>query len=216
MIEAVVFDLDGVIIESEEIWDEVRRDVARRHGGRWLADSTETVQGMNTSQWADYLHDVVGVELSKDEIVEAVVGKLLCSYRRDLPLLPGAVETVRTLAGRWRLAVASSSPRQVIEAVLEMAGLAGEFVVVVSSDEVDRGKPAPDVYLEAARRLGLPRGACAAVEDSANGIRAGKAAGMVLVAVPNRRYPPPADVLTSADRVLGSLGQLKPEVLEVL
>jgi HAD superfamily hydrolase (TIGR01509 family) len=215
MIRAVVFDLDGVIIESEEIWDEVRRSVAVRYGGRWQPDSTPAMQGMNTSQWSHYLHDVVGVELRPQEIVEAVVGELLDRYRQHLPVLPGAVEAVRALAGRVKLAVASSSPRRVIGDVLGMSGLAGDFEAVVSSDEVAGGKPAPDVYLEAARRLYVPPGVCAAVEDSANGIRAARGAGMTVVAVPNRRYPPPDDVLALADIVLDSLEELPSRRLDV-
>jgi HAD superfamily hydrolase (TIGR01509 family) len=215
MIRAVVFDLDGVIIESEEIWDEVRRGVAIRYGGRWQPDSTGTMQGMNTSQWSRYLHNVVGVDLRPEEIVEAVVGELLDRYRQHLPVLPGAVEAVRALAGRVKLAVASSSPRRVIGDVLGISALAGDFDAVVSSDEVAAGKPAPDVYLEAARRLHVPPGDCAAVEDSANGIRSARNASMTVVAVPNRRYPPPDEVLALADVVLQSLKELPLSRLDV-
>jgi HAD superfamily hydrolase (TIGR01509 family) len=215
MIQAVIFDLDGVLIDSEEIWDEVRRSVANRYGGHWLPGATAAIQGMSTPEWATYLHDVVGVELSTEEIVDRVVAQLLDRYSQHLPLLPGASDAVRRLHERWSLGLASSSPRGVITAVLNMTGLKNDFQAVVSSDEVANGKPQPDVYLEAARRLRVSSRAGAAVEDSANGIRAGKAAGMTVVAIPNRHYPPPPEVLALADHVLASIEDLRPDLLEV-
>jgi HAD superfamily hydrolase (TIGR01509 family) len=159
---------------------------------------------------------VLGVDLSPDRIVALVVAGLLDRYQRGLPLLPGAIEAVRRIGQRWPLALASSANRVVIDEVLAIAGLTDAFGATVSSEEVPRGKPAPDVYLEAARRLGQPPGACAAVEDSANGIRSALAAGMHAVAVPNRDYPPPETVLADADLVAESLADLTVESLAQL
>src|SRR5207237_2647530 len=133
-----------------------------------------------------------------------VVHLMLEAYRRELPLLPGAVDVVGRIAARFRLALASSSNRAIFEEVLRLAGLADSFGATVSSEEVPRGKPAPDVYLEAARRLEVEPERCAAVEDSANGIRSAAAARMRVVAIPNHAFPPPAEELALAAVVVPS------------
>ena len=213
MIEAVVFDLDGLLVDSEHVWDEVRQQLAEERGGRWHEQASRDMMGMSSPEWSRYMHDVIGLREPPEEINAEVVRRLLDRYRDGLPLFEGAVEAVRRLAGPFRLAVASSSNRPVIDLVLAEAGIADLFEATVSSEEVARGKPAPDVYEEAARRLDVPPAACAAVEDSANGIRAAHAAGMRVIAVPNRRYPPAPDALDLADVVLDSLAQLTREVV---
>jgi HAD superfamily hydrolase (TIGR01509 family) len=213
LIEAVVFDLDGVIVDSEHLWDEVREELAHERGGRWHDRAQADMMGMSAPEWSRYMHDVIGLAEPPEEIDEEVVRRLLARYEERLPLIDGAVEAVKRLAGRFRLAVASSSNRRVIEAVLATSGLAPLFEAVVSSEEVARGKPAPDVFLEAARRLDVPPERCAAIEDSGNGIRAAHAAGIRVIAIPNRRYPPPAEALALADVALASIGELSPLVL---
>jgi HAD superfamily hydrolase (TIGR01509 family) len=213
VIEAVVFDLDGVLLDSEQVWDEVREQLARERGGRWSDRAQADMMGMSSPEWSRYMHEVVGLPESPQEINDEVVRRLLERYRERLPLLPGALEAVRRMAARWPLGLASSSNRPVIEAFLDAADVRDLFAVTVSSEEVARGKPAPDVFLEAARRLGVPAPNCAAIEDSANGLRAARAAGMRVIAIPNSHYPPPADALALADVVLGSLDELRPEVV---
>lgn len=213
MIQAVVFDLDGVLIDSEHLWDEVREALARERGGRWHERAQADMMGMSSREWSRYMHDVIGLPEPPEAISDAVVARLLARYRTGLPLVEGAVEAVRRLAWRFRLGVASSSNRPVIDTVLAQAGIAALFAATVSSEEVARGKPAPDVYLEAARQLGVDPARCAAIEDSANGLRAARAAGMRVLAYPNRRYPPPPDALALADVVLGSLDELTPAVV---
>ncbi len=208
MIEAVIFDLDGVIVDTEQVWDEVREALVHERGGRWSESAQADMMGMSSPEWSAYMHDELGLEEEPAEINEEVVRRMLGRYRSDLPLIPGAVEAVQRLAGSFRLAVASSSNRPLIEAVLEGAAVAPLFEAVVSSEEVARGKPAPDVYLEAARRLGVEPARCAAVEDSSNGLRAAHAAGMRVLALPNAHYPPAADALALADSVLGSPDEL--------
>jgi len=209
--EAVVFDLDGVLIDSEAVWNAAREEVAERHGGRWLEEAQREMMGMSSTEWSSYMHDRLGVQLSPEEISATVVSRLEELYRKRLPLLDGARETVIALARVWRLALASSANRPIIELVLDLAGLAQDFAVTVSSEEVARGKPAPDVYFEAARRLEVAPSSCVAVEDSSNGIRSATAAGMRVIAVPNPEFPPSPDALALADDVLKSLGQLTPE-----
>ena len=208
VIEAVVFDLDGVIVDSEHVWDDVREELARERGGRWHDGAQADMMGMSAPEWSRYMHDVIGLTESPAEIDELVVGRLLERYAEALPLIGGAVEAVLRLAETFRLALASSSNRPVIDSVLENAGLAAAFEITVSSEEVARGKPAPDVFLEAARLLDVPPGHCAAIEDSANGLRAARAAGMRVIAIPNRRYPPGEEALALADVILASLGGL--------
>ncbi len=216
MIEAVVFDLDGVLIDSEQIWDGARRDVAGSHGGRWRQDATSTMQGMSSLEWSRYMHDELAVGIPTGQIVAAVVDRVLGQYDRELPLVPGASEVVARIGRRWPLGLASSANRVVIDRVMALAHWDGRFRVTLSSEEVAHGKPAPDVYLEAARRLGTAPTHCVAVEDSANGIRSGVAAGMRVVAVLHRDDPPPDDVLAAAHLVLSGLGELTAERLDEL
>lgn len=211
--EAVVFDLDGVLVDSELAWDEARRQLAEETGGQWHPDATREMMGMSSIEWSRYMHDRIGVPMTPEEISDAVVERIAALYRARLPLLPGAIESVRSLAKRWPLAVASSSNRPVIDLVLDLAGIAEAFEATVSSEEVGRGKPAPDVYLEAARRLGVAPERCVAIEDSANGIRAADAAGMAVIAVPNRDLPPDPDSLRLAAKVLTSLEELTPDLV---
>jgi HAD superfamily hydrolase (TIGR01509 family) len=210
-ITAVVLDMDGVLIDSEQLWDEVREQLARERGGRWHERAQADMMGMSSTEWSRYMHDVIGLAEPPEEINAEVVRRLLARYRGSLPLMPGAVAAVERLAARWPLGLASSSNREVIDTVLELAGIAHLFRATVSSEEVEHGKPAPDVYLEAARRLGVDPSGCAAVEDSANGIRSARAAGMRVIAIPNPHYPPSEDVLALAEVVLHSLDELTPE-----
>jgi HAD superfamily hydrolase (TIGR01509 family) len=211
VIVAVVFDMDGVLIDSEQVWDEVRGQLARDWGGHYSPEAQRAMMGMNSSEWARYMHDVLELPRSPGEINDEVVRRILERYRHDLPLIDGAVAAVQRLSSEFPLAVASSSSRPLIEGVLDAAGITSCFTAVISSDEFSHGKPAPDVYLEAARRLGVAPMQCAAIEDSANGIRAGHAAGMRVLALPNPHYPPDSEALSLADDVLGSLHELTVE-----
>jgi HAD superfamily hydrolase (TIGR01509 family) len=211
--EAVVFDLDGVLLASEEVWDAVRERYVHERGGRYDEEIQRAMMGMSAPEWSAYLHEQAGVPNEPEAINSDVVERMLAAYRRELPLLPGAVEAVRRVAAAFPLALASSSNREVFEAVLELAGLTDCFRATVSSEEVVRGKPAPDVYLEAAGRLGIVPERCAAVEDSHAGIRSAKAAGMRVVAIPNASYPPDEEALALADAIVPSLGELTVETL---
>jgi HAD superfamily hydrolase (TIGR01509 family) len=210
-IEAVVFDLDGVLVDSEAVWNAAREAVTREHGGRWRADAQRAMMGMSSTEWSSYMHDDLGVAMPPAQISSTVVARLEALYRERLPLIAGARETVLRLAREWTLALASSANRPIIDLVLERAGLQRCFAATVSSEEVPRGKPAPDVYLEAARRVGTAPGRCAAVEDSSNGLRSAAAAGMLVFAVPNREFPPAEDALSLAADVLDSIAALTPE-----
>ena len=214
MIEAVVFDLDGVLLDSEQVWDEVREALARERGGRWHERAQRDMMGMSSTEWSRYMHDVIGLREPPEEISAEAVRRMGERYRDGVPLLPGAVEAVERLAARWPLGLASSSNRPLIDLALEVSGLAPFFRATVSSEEVPRGKPAPDVFLETARRLGVAPERCAVVEDSANGILAGRAAEMFVVAIPNPHFPPGEEALAETDVVLGSLDELAPSVFE--
>jgi len=216
VVAAVVFDLDGVLIDSEPVWEQVRRQYVAEHGGRWRPDSQQRLMGMSTQEWSTYLATDVGVDVPPDRIAREVVERVAQQYAADLPLMPGAVEAVRRLASRWPLGLASSAARPLIDRVLAATGMGSLFQVTVSTEEVPRGKPAPDVYLAVAERLEVDPAQTVAVEDSSNGLRSAWAAGMVVVAVPHPRYPPAPDALADADLVLGSLDDLSPETLERL
>jgi HAD superfamily hydrolase (TIGR01509 family) len=216
VIDAVVFDLDGVLVDSEQVWDDVRETLARERSGRWHAQAQRDMMGMSSSEWSRYMHDVIGLRESPEEINREVVARMLDRYAHGPPWLPGAIDAVRRIGSRWPLALASSSNRELIDGVLSAGGLSELFRATVSSEEVERGKPAPDVYLEAARRLGIAPGRCTAIEDSRNGIRSAKAARMLCVAIPNVHYPPDGKALAEADLTLETIAELTPEALESL
>ncbi|HSK16497.1 MAG TPA: HAD family phosphatase, partial [Gaiellaceae bacterium] len=210
-VEAVVFDLDGVIVDSEHVWDEVRQRLAEERGGRWHPEASRDMMGMSSPEWSRYMHETIGLPEPPEEINAEVVRRLEAVYREELPLPPGAVDVVEAIAARWPLGLASSSNRELIDLVLDASGLGRRFAATVSSEEVPRGKPAPDVYLEAARRLGVDPARAVAVEDSENGIRSARTAGMRVVAIPNPQYPPADEALALAAVVLGAVAELRPE-----
>ena len=212
-IAAVIFDLDGVLLQSEEVWDTVREKYVRERGGRYGPDIQRAMMGMSSMEWSRYLHQVAGVLDEPVVINDEVVRRVLDAYRVHLPLVDGAVDTVRRLAAAYPLGLASSSNRAVIDAALDLAGLTPFFRATVSSEEVPRGKPAPDVYQEAARRLAVDPARCAAIEDSHGGIRSAKAAGMLVIAIPNQRYPPGNAALAHADLAIGTLAELTPDLI---
>ena len=214
MTEAVVFDLDGLLLDTEQVWDEVREALTRERGGRWTDRAQADMMGMSSKEWSRYLANELGVPDPPDEINRLVVERMQERYRERLPLVDGAVEAVRRIGARWPLGLASSSNRPLIDLALAEMGVADLFRATVSSEEVERGKPAPDVYLEAVRRLGVRPQDAAAVEDSASGIRSAKAAGMRVIAIPNPHFPPPPEVLAEADLVLDSLAGLTPDAVE--
>jgi HAD superfamily hydrolase (TIGR01509 family) len=216
MIEAVVFDLDGVLIDSEPVWEQVRRQVVAEHGGHWAPDAQRQLMGMSTQEWARYLSADLGVDLPPEQVAALVITEMAAQYQKELPLMPGAVQAVRGLAARWPLAVASSSPPSLIETVLDAAGLRPCFVAALSTEQVRRGKPAPDIYLAAAERLGSPPQACAGVEDSSNGVRSAKRAGLHVIAIPHPKYPLDPDAAVMASLVLTSLTELTPDVVAAL
>jgi HAD superfamily hydrolase (TIGR01509 family) len=213
---AVVFDLDGLLVDSEAVWDEVRRRFVEENGGRWHEGAQRDMMGMSSVEWSRYVRDRLGVDMEPERISEEVADRVAETYRDHLPLLPGAVEAVRSLAAEWPLGLASSSNRHVIDLVLEEAGIEEAFQATVSSEEVSAGKPAPDVYLEAAKRLGVDPTQCVAIEDSTNGIRSAHAAEMTVIAVPNKDFPPEPDALALASLVLDSLAELSPERIRSL
>src|SRR3954471_3615393 len=215
MIEAVVFDMDGVLVESEQVWDQARQAYVEECGGRWSATASTDQMGMSTPEWSRYLVEQLGVPGPPERVAEDVITRVAEQYGDEPPLIDGAVAAVREVAVRWPLGLASSSPPRLIDAILDAAGLGELFAATVSSEEVARGKPAPDVYLEACARLGVAPEVAAAIEDSSNGIRSASAAGLAVVAVPNRAYPPADDALELADHVAGSIAEVPARLAEL-
>ncbi len=215
-VAAVIFDLDGVMIDSEGLWTQARMEIAAENGGRWSPDAQRAMMGMSSLEWSRYMHDILGVATAPEEISAAVVSRLESLYRDHVPLLPGAKKVVLSVSDVWPLGLASSANRPIIELVLELTQLRDRFKATVSSEEVRRGKPAPDVYLEAARRMETPPERCAAVEDSTNGLLSAAAAGMIVIAVPNREFPPDAQALARAAVVLDAIDELTPACVERL
>ena len=214
MPDAVVFDLDGVLLDSEQRWNDAKEAVTTAAGGRWRDDAATAMMGMSSPEWSAYMHDELAVPYEPERINELVVERMAAGYAEELPLLPGAIDAVETLAARWPLGLASSSNREIIDAFLDLSGLRDRFRVTTSSEEVGRGKPSPDVYLEVAARLGAHAARCVAVEDSSNGLRAAAAAGMAVIAVPNPHYPPAPDALALAAATVMTPGEVTPALVE--
>jgi HAD superfamily hydrolase (TIGR01509 family) len=216
MIKAVVFDLDGVLVDSEPVWEQVRRGLVAERGGHWAPDAQRRIMGMSTPEWARYLSEDLGVGLPPEQVATEVIDRMAARYRQHVPLMDGAVDAVHRIAARWPLAVASSAPATLIETVLESAGLRSCFTVVMSTEQVAHGKPAPDIYLAVTAALGCPPPECAAVEDSSNGLRSAAAAGLRVVAIPQPRYPPDPDALAQASLVLPGLAGLTTDAVAAL
>jgi HAD superfamily hydrolase (TIGR01509 family) len=214
-VDAVVFDLDGVLVDSEPVWEQVRRAVVAEHGGQWPDDAQTRLMGMSTPEWAAYLADDLGVGGPPEDVAALVLDRMAQRYAEDgVPVLPGADAALRRTADRWPLGLASSSARRLIDAVLAETGWDALFRVRVSTEEVARGKPAPDCYLRAAELLGVAAERCVAVEDSSNGLRAAASAGTAVIAVPRPEYPPADDARALASVVLEHLDDLTVAVVE--
>lgn len=216
MIEAIVFDLDGVLVDSEPVWEQVRRQVVAEHGGHWAPDAQHRLMGMSTGEWARYLSEDLGVGLPPETIAALVIERMAARYTDRLPLMPRAVEVVRALAAHWPLGLASSSPPSLIATALDAVSLRASFAAAMSTEQVAHGKPAPDIYLAVADQLGRRPERCAAVEDSANGLRSAATAGLQVIAIPHPRYPPDPDALGAARLVLTGLPELTPSTVAAL
>ena len=216
MIEAVVFDLDGVLVDSEPVWEQVRRGLVAEQGGQWAPDAQRRIMGMSTPEWARYLSEDLGVGLPPDRVAALVIERMAARYREHVPLMDGAVDAVHRMAARWPLAVASSAPTTLIETVLASARLRSFFKVVMSTEQVTHGKPAPDIYLAVTAELGCAPPQAAAVEDSSNGLRSGAAAGLRVIAIPQPEYPPDPDALAQASLVLPNLAGLTVNAVAAL
>jgi beta-phosphoglucomutase-like phosphatase (HAD superfamily) len=214
MIEAVVFDCDGVLIDSEPVWEQVRRGVVAEFGGHWKPDTQDRLMGMSTGEWSRYLSDELGVNLTPDEVASVVVDRMAANYRERVPWLPGALDAVHRMADRWPLGMASSAPLSLIQTVLDAGQLRRFFPVAMSTEQVAHGKPAPDIYLAVTAAMNVAATASAAIEDSSNGLRSAAAAGCRVIAVPQTAYPPAQDALAKASAVLPDLTHLTPGVIE--
>jgi HAD superfamily hydrolase (TIGR01509 family) len=205
---AVVFDMDGVIIDSEPLWVQARKDLVREAGGRWIPEAETAMMGISSDRWSAYMHDKLGLDLEPARIRDEVIRRMVGLYRESVPLLPGAREAIEMIGERWRMALASGSDRVLLDTVLARTGLADRFAATVAGDEVAEGKPDPLIYQQACRRLGARPEACLAIEDSGSGIASALAAGLQVVAVPRPGFEPDAATLDRATLVLPSLTEL--------
>jgi len=213
MVSHVIFDMDGLLIDSEQVWDDVREGLAHERGGRWHPGAQRAMMGMSSPEWSRYMHEDIGLKESPDGINQIVVERMVERYADGPPWIDGALDAVRRVAGLYPLALASSSNRELIDLALAAGGIGSLFRATVSSEEVARGKPAPDVYLEAARRLGADPAACVAIEDSHWGLQSARAAGMRTIAI-THTYPRAS--LTEADTIVDSLDEITVELVNKL
>jgi HAD superfamily hydrolase (TIGR01509 family) len=205
---AVVFDMDGLLLETELLWHQAETALFARHGAQFSWDDKMAVIGSSFEFTADYFADRLG--LPRDQgpgLVDEMVGLMEEQLRAQVEGRPGAVELVERLRGRTRLGLASNSPRHLVDAALATARITDAFEAIVTSDDVTNSKPAPDIYLLVCQRLGVDPADALALEDSASGIAAAKAAGLTCIAVPQFAE---TDV-SAADRVIDSLEDLLAE-----
>lgn len=204
-VDAVIFDMDGVLVDSEAYWYQSRIEFAEKRGKAWSMDDQHAAMGRSTVEWAQVMKDRLMLEMSLDDVIDEVRGGVIARIETRLPLLPGAIEAIHKAAVAYPAALASGSPTLVIDTVMKLTGLNNVFRTIVYGDDMKRGKPAPDIYLEAAKRLGISPENCVGIEDSVNGLKSLKAAGMYAIAVPSPGFTLPPTALALADRVLGSL-----------
>ncbi|MBE7549986.1 MAG: HAD family phosphatase [Anaerolineales bacterium] len=216
MIEAVIFDMDGLLVDSEPVWDKARKGMAEAVGKDWNEADHQAVMGVSTQAWADYMINRLELSLSPQEVQDRIIARMIALYQMGIPYFPGAVEAVQVTAQHYPTALASGSHRALIDVVAADAALRGKFQVILSADEVGAGKPAPDIYLETAKRLGIKPERCVCLEDSGNGILAGHRAGMKVIAVPDPRFPPAPEKLNLADLILPSLSSFSLHHLFIL
>lgn len=213
--DAVVFDMDGTLTDTEATWDVVRRQLATDAGLAWPDGATQAMMGMSTREWSTFLVEVVGLPVTPERAAQLTVDAMAAHYRTGITVLPGAVEAVRRMAERYPVAIASSSPRTLIDAAVEVLGLADVLAATVSTEEVERGKPAPDGYLRACELLGAHPWRSIAVEDAPNGLLSALAAGMTVIAVPPHFHPPAPELLARTS-VIGALDELTQQLVEGL
>ncbi|MEM7128409.1 MAG: HAD family phosphatase [Chloroflexota bacterium] len=214
-IEGVIFDMDGLLVDSEPVWDRARAALAAQYGKPWTTKDHHNVMGVSTAEWTTYMIEHFGATMPPKEMQKLVIDQMVSMYNEKIPFFPGAVELVQSVAAKYPTGLASGSPRQLIDIVTGYSGFDGCFQVILSADEIGKGKPAPDVYLATAERMGIDPKKCACLEDSGFGILSGKAAGMMVIAVPDERFPPADELVAQADIVLGSLAEFSLSLLEI-
>ena len=212
--DAVLFDMDGVLVDSEHRWNDVRRAYARERGRPWTEDDQRAVMGANSREWSEIMRERLRLDETPEQVLADIVAGVVGQFRMGaVEVIPGAPGAVRRIAASHPVALASSSHREVIAAALDMMGLHDAFGATVSSDEVPRGKPDPGVYQHAARMLGVDPTRCLVIEDSTNGVLAGKAAGSFVVLVPSATVVAAAEAFEAADLVVARLADLDPDAL---
>lgn len=213
-IKAVIFDMDGVLVDSEVYWAEARVEYARDIGKVWGGDDHRLVMGRATLEWARVMQQYLALEKPPEVIASEMIDRMGTKYAARMPVRPGAIEAVHLAGKHYRVGLASGSPTALINRVMELTGLDKVFETIVYGDDIPNGKPAPDIYIEAMRRLDVSSTEAIGVEDSANGIRALKAAGMYAIAAPSPDFPLPPDVAAMADTLIESLEQFSVELVE--
>jgi len=216
VIQAVIFDMDGLLVDSEPVWFEARRELLSHFGKSWTDADQERLMGVRTSVWVDYVTEKLDGAMRSDEVLSQTIEIMAQAYKGgNVPILPGAGEALEHCAGKYRVGLASGSPKLLIEAALTGADWFRFFEQIVSSDKCAHGKPEPDVYLEIMGRMVLDPKTTAVVEDSVAGVLAGIAAKAKVVAVPRGFTPSDDAALTQANERLESLHEL-PSALERL
>jgi len=212
-IKAVIFDMDGVLVDSEVYWLKSREEFARDLGKVWTDADQRMAMGRSTIEWAHVMKERLALGWSLERIMDDVMARVMAHFEERLPTRPGAIEAVHLAASQYRVALASGSPTKIIQHVMQLTGLDQIFEFMVYGDDIPNGKPAPDIYIEAMRLLGVSPAESVGIEDSGNGLRSLKAAGMHIIAAPSPAFPLSDELLQLADVKIDSLEAFSLELL---
>lgn len=213
-VQAVVFDMDGVVIDSEVVWQRVRTAYAQEFGRQWTQEDQVAMLGRSTPDWSAQMRARLGLQhLSDKDVAQAIIGRMLKAFAHEVPFRPGALEALQAIAGKYRVGLASGSPRVLVDCVLQHGNIAHCFQSVLSGDDVQHGKPHPEIYLRSLEKLGCAPVAAVGIEDAPNGLRALRNAGMWAIAAPCPEFPLDAESLSLAHRHISSMTELTPELV---
>ena len=216
MIEAVIFDMDGVLVDSEVYWAKSREEFAQDMGKVWTDDDQRLAMGQSTIGWAKVMKERLQPEMTVDEIIIDMKKRVIAHYEERMPTRPGALEAVKLASKHYRVGLASGSPTEIIKSVLSLTGLDQIFEIMIYGDDIPNGKPAPDIYIEAMKQLGVNPAVTIGIEDSANGIRALKAAGMYAIAAPSPGFPLPVEIVEMSDAIIHSMEDFSTQLVHAI
>lgn len=216
MIKAVIFDMDGLLIDSEPVWFRAKEDLLKEINYKWTWEDQKNSMGVSTETWVNYVYNFADQKFTKEEVLHGITDRMKTYYKNgEIDLMPGANEALQFAKNNFKVGLASGSYKDLLYGAVKSNNWESIFEEILSSDDIERGKPQPDIYLEVMKRLGVLPEECIVLEDSRDGIKAGVAAGAKVITVPSKDVPVPPEVLDSAYAVIDSLNDF-PQIVNEL